>query len=148
MMDENCTEEEHQETNIAQEENQKEGGDRNIESNDNKNRYAVYQTLATSTLDLGLLTGNANQLKYIIRLGKEDDILHKTNLVLVCISIILQVIMGILITIDYFNLQLPDKKIKATRLNIAISVFAILITVINIIVSSFEPDNINETYNV
>ena len=112
MMDENCTEEEHQETNIAQENNQKEGEDRNIESDDNKNRYAVYQTLATSTLDLGLLTGNANQLKYIIRLGKKDDILHKTNLVLICISIILQVIMGILITINYFNLQLPEKRLR------------------------------------
>ena len=148
MMDENCIEEEHQETNIAQKNNQEEGEDKNIESNDNKNRYAVYQTLATSTLDLGLLTGNANQLKYIIRLGKKDDILHKTNLVLICISIILQVIMGILITINYFNLQLPDKKIKATRINIAISVLAIFITVINIIVTSFEPDDINKSYNV
>ena len=148
MMDENCTEEVHQETNIAQERKKNEGEDSNIASDEYKNRYAVYQTLATSTLDLGLLSGNANQLKYIIRLGNKDDILHKTNLVLICISIILQVIMGILITINYFNLQLPEKKIKATRINIAISVFAIVITVINIIVTSFEPDDINESYNV
>ena len=53
-----------------------------------------------------------------------------------------------IITINYFNLQLPEKKIKATRINIAISVFAILITVINIIVTSFDPDDVNDSYNV
>ncbi|XP_023238448.1 nicolin-1-like isoform X2 [Centruroides sculpturatus] len=54
------------------------------------NVYATKKSVAQGLLDVALLTANASQLKYLLRVGDRHDFFYPM-MVLVCLSIVLQV---------------------------------------------------------
>merc|ERR1719412_3097082 len=60
------------------------------------NRYATKKTIAQGMLDVALLTANASQLKYVLQLGEDKHPFYTLMLSLIIISIIFQVLVGIL----------------------------------------------------
>ena len=101
--------------------------DSNIKSK-TKNGFAISQTLAPMSLDLGLLTSNINQLRNLISKGSDDNNIYTINITLISVSIVLQTTVAILITINYFNLREARKYTNATNINTAISTISIFIS--------------------
>merc|ERR1719414_399980 len=63
------------------------------------NRYATKKTIAQGMLDVALLTANASQLKYVLQVGEDNHPFYHLMLALIILSIILQIIVGILFLI-------------------------------------------------
>merc|ERR1712141_942862 len=76
------------------------------------NRYATKKTIAQGMLDVALLTANASQLKYVLQLGVDVHPFYHLMLALIIVSIVLQVIVGILfLVIGGLNINDdPDQK--------------------------------------
>jgi len=102
------------------------------------NRYATKKTIAQGMLDVALLTANASQLKYVLQLGNSHPF-YELMLSLIVISIILQIVAGILfLVIGGLNMNdgSPNQK-TANTLNDVIVVIVFLITLINVVISGF-----------
>jgi len=103
----------------------------------NVNRYATKKTVAKGMLDIALLTANASQLKYVLQVGVEHQF-YTVLLVLIVTSIIFQVLAGILFLV-LAGLNINDTKHHKTATilnNVAVAVIFI-ITVLNVIISTF-----------
>jgi len=93
------------------------------------NRYATKKTIAQGMLDVALLTANASQLKYVLQLGDSHPF-YELMISLIVISIILQVVAGILfLVIGGLNINdgSPNQR-TADILNVVISGFGIRAT--------------------
>ena len=103
------------------------------------NRYASKQTFTQNCLNVALVTFNAKQLKKLAMLGPDEQIYYYPMVALVCMSIVLQSIMGILcVIVGRLNINVEDTyREKANSLNGGIACIALLITVINIVASAF-----------
>ncbi|XP_076345522.1 ninjurin-2-like isoform X3 [Tachypleus tridentatus] len=109
------------------------------------NSYATKKTIAQGMLDVALLTANASQLKYLLQMGERHEFYH-LMVTLISISIILQILVGALfIVIGRLNVNKEKHQPRANSLNNAITIGIFVITVDNIIISSFgmkSSDNI------
>ncbi|XP_055642868.1 ninjurin-2 isoform X1 [Toxorhynchites rutilus septentrionalis] len=110
--------------------------DRVLKSMD-ANRYATKKTIAQGMLDIALLTANASQLKYILQVGEKHEF-YTLMLVLISISIILQLIVGVLfVIIGSLNINRKPDQTAAIIINDVILVLIFLISLINVIISGF-----------
>ncbi|XP_055550257.1 ninjurin-2 isoform X1 [Wyeomyia smithii] len=110
--------------------------DRVLKSMD-ANRYATKKTIAQGMLDIALLTANASQLKYILQVGEKHEF-YTLMLTLISISIILQLVVGILfVIIGSLNINRKPEQMTAIILNDIILVLIFLISLINVIISGF-----------
>ncbi|XP_038121026.1 ninjurin-2 isoform X1 [Culex quinquefasciatus] len=110
--------------------------DRVLKSMD-ANRYATKKTIAQGMLDIALLTANASQLKYILQVGEKHEF-YTLMLTLISISIILQLIVGILfVIIGSLNINRKTDQTAAVILNDVILVLIFLLSLINVIISGF-----------
>jgi len=101
------------------------------------NSYATKKTLAKGLLDIGLLMANASQLKSLLSLGSAQDYFY-ANLVLISLSIILQIIVGvILLVLGSIEGKISDTKKTAERLNDVTVGFVFAITILNIFIAAF-----------
>ncbi|XP_073847845.1 ninjurin C isoform X3 [Musca autumnalis] len=101
------------------------------------NRYATKKTIAQGMLDIALLTANASQLKYILQVGEQHQF-YKLMLVLISLSIILQLLVGILfVIIGSLNINRKKDQTAAIILNDIIMVVVFVISVINVVISGF-----------
>lgn len=101
------------------------------------NSYATKKTLAKGLLDIGLLMANASQLKSLLSLGPSMDYYY-ANLVLISISIVLQIIVGvILLILGSKEGKTTFGKDTATRLNDVTVGFVFAITVVNVFIAAF-----------
>ncbi|XP_005188342.1 ninjurin-1 isoform X3 [Musca domestica] len=101
------------------------------------NRYATKKTIAQGMLDIALLTANASQLKYILQVGEQHQF-YKLMLVLISLSIILQLLVGILfVIIGSLNINRKTDQTAAVILNDIIMVVIFVISVINVVISGF-----------
>ncbi|XP_054082049.1 ninjurin-A isoform X5 [Zeugodacus cucurbitae] len=101
------------------------------------NRYATKKTIAQGMLDIALLTANASQLKYILQVGEQHQF-YKLMLVMISLSIILQLLVGILfVVIGSLNINRQKDQAAAVIINDIILVVIFVISVINIIISGF-----------
>jgi hypothetical protein len=100
------------------------------------NVYQQKKTLAQGMMDLALLSANANQLRYV--LGTAKNAYFFVNLSLIGLSMLLQIAVGIgLILNSRYNVKREMDICKANRINNFTVVGIFLITVVNILVSSF-----------
>uniref|UniRef100_A0A182PND6 Ninjurin a n=1 Tax=Anopheles epiroticus TaxID=199890 RepID=A0A182PND6_9DIPT len=94
------------------------------------NRYATKKTIAQGMLDIALLTANASQLKYILQVGEKHEF-YGLMLTLISISIILQVIMGVLnLSLSLMRdcrLHLPEYHRSANVINYIVTGAAVLV---------------------
>ncbi|KYB26754.1 Ninjurin-1-like Protein [Tribolium castaneum] len=106
------------------------------------NKYATKKTIAQGLLDVALLTANASQLKYVLQVGEKHEF-YVLMLTLISISIVLQVLVGLLcLTLHLMRdcrLHLADYHFSANFLNYITTIFAFVITVLNLLISCFDP---------
>ncbi|KAH8407319.1 hypothetical protein KR215_002633, partial [Drosophila sulfurigaster] len=101
------------------------------------NRYATKKTIAQGMLDIALLTANASQLKYILQVGEQHQF-YKLMLILISLSIVLQLLVGILfVVIGSLNINKQHDQTAAIILNDVILVVIFIISVVNVIISGF-----------
>merc|ERR1711983_469712 len=102
------------------------------------NRYATKKTIAQGMLDVALLTANASQLKYFLQLGENVHPFYHLMLALIIVSIVLQVIVGILfLVIGGLNINDDPDQRTADILNDVITVLVFLITLVNVVINGF-----------
>ncbi|XP_017779636.1 PREDICTED: ninjurin-2-like isoform X2 [Nicrophorus vespilloides] len=106
------------------------------------NKYATKKTIAQGLLDVALLTANASQLKYILQVGEKHEF-YTLMLTLIIISIVLQVAVGVLcLTLNLLRdcrLHIEDYHSSAQWLNYFTTTCAFFITVLNLLISCFDP---------
>ncbi|XP_033163764.1 ninjurin-2 isoform X4 [Drosophila mauritiana] len=101
------------------------------------NRYATKKTIAQGMLDIALLTANASQLKYILQVGEQHQF-YKLMLILISLSIVMQLLVGILfVVIGSLNINRQQDQTAAVILNDVILVVVFIISVVNVIISGF-----------
>ncbi|XP_045777575.1 ninjurin-2 isoform X1 [Maniola jurtina] len=101
------------------------------------NRYATKKTVAQGMLDIALLTSNASQLKYVLQVGPKHEF-YMLLLVLISISIILQLLVGLLfVAIGGLDINHEADQPSAVILNDVIVIFIFVISVTNIVISAF-----------
>ncbi|XP_045173932.1 ninjurin-2-like [Mercenaria mercenaria] len=116
---------------------EEEGEQNNEEQSFDFNTYATKKTIAKGLLDVGLLTSNASQLKTTISLGSSHEYFC-TNIVLIAISVVLQVVVGImLLIVGCIKLENMEQKNRANKLNNFIVGIVLIITVINVFITAF-----------
>ena len=103
------------------------------------NNYVLTKTVAKGLLNVALLTENAKQLKLTIQLGPDKDEFYAVTLTLVIISIVLQTAMAILgAFVGSKNINFQQNQTKATTLNRAILICAVLTVIDNILLAAFS----------
>ncbi|XP_065166761.1 ninjurin-2-like isoform X4 [Atheta coriaria] len=106
------------------------------------NKYATKKTIAQGLLDVALLTANASQLKYILQVGEKHEF-YTLMLTLIIVSIVLQVLVGLLsLSLNLLRdcrLHLEDFHASAVCLNYFTMFCAFAITVLNLLISCFDP---------
>jgi uncharacterized membrane protein len=107
------------------------------------NDYQNKKTAGTGMMDFALLITNVNQLRHIINSSDRNPFFY-VSMSLVIISIILQIIVGwYLILNSRYDVKDRDDICKANRINNKITVLIFLITVVNIILSAFELEDMS-----
>ena len=110
------------------------------------NSYATNKTITSGTMNVALLTSNANQLKVLINKEEKDRTgYYYFNFTLVCFSMVLQVAMAILammvggsnVSLESTDSEHDEKKKKMNHKNSAITMMAFLATLINILATTF-----------
>ncbi|XP_003737707.1 ninjurin-2 [Galendromus occidentalis] len=101
------------------------------------NVYATKKSIAQGMLDVALLTANASQLKYLLQVGHKHEF-YTIMVSLIATSIILQILVGAFIVIlGTVNLNREKNHVRANVLNNMVTIFIFIITVVNIVISSF-----------
>ncbi|XP_011315164.1 ninjurin-2 isoform X2 [Fopius arisanus] len=121
--------------------NPESGGTNGVKSLD-ANRYATKKTIAQGMLDIALLTANASQLKYILQVGKQHEF-YTLMLTLICVSIGLQILSGLLSL--SLNLML-DRQMEDSRNGYAVEwigrlrvALSFIVFLDNILIAAFDP---------
>ncbi|XP_015791429.1 ninjurin-2 isoform X2 [Tetranychus urticae] len=104
------------------------------------NIYATRKTVAQGMMDIALMTANASQLKFIL-INSSNHRYFAVSLSLLTISIILQIVVGIiLIFLGRWNINFRGDHRKAENANNAVLILIFLITIVNIMITSFAPN--------
>ncbi|XP_067126796.1 ninjurin-1-like isoform X2 [Centruroides vittatus] len=108
------------------------------------NVYATKKSVAQGLLDVALLTANASQLKYLLRVGDRHEFFYPM-MVLVCLSIVLQICVGVVILVkSRFSINDVDRQPSAERLNDALVWLIFATTVVNAFLSVFGIEPVAE----
>ncbi|KAF7988373.1 hypothetical protein HCN44_000946 [Aphidius gifuensis] len=112
------------------------GGINQVKSLD-ANRYATKKTIAQGMLDIALLTANASQLKYILQVGRQHEF-YTLMLTLICLSIGLQAVIGILfIIVGGLDINRRRDQWAADIINDIILIGVFIISLTNVVISGF-----------
>lgn len=103
----------------------------------NLNHYATKKSVAESMLDVALFLSNATRLKAVLEVGPSASY-YTTLVALLSISLLLQVVIGILlVVIARLNLNEVEKQWKLNRLNNAATTLVFITVVINVFITAF-----------
>ncbi|ODM93562.1 Ninjurin-1 [Orchesella cincta] len=102
------------------------------------NSYATKKTLGQGALDLALLAANISKLTTVLDRKKKDGVYYVLT-VIICLSIGLQLIVGVLMgVIGKMDLKTEQQRKVANILNNIITVMVSVICVINIVLSVID----------
>lgn len=113
------------------------------------NRYATQKTIAAGTMNIALLTSNANHLKVLFNKDEKDhNGYYYFVIVLICLSMLLQVVMAVLammvggsnVCLESTDNDQDEAKRKIQNKNSVTTILAVLATLINILASTFYGD--------
>ncbi|XP_058844413.1 ninjurin-1-like [Acipenser ruthenus] len=103
----------------------------------NMNHYANKKSAAESMLDIALLMANASQLKAVVEQGPSFSF-YVPIVVLISISLILQVVVGVLlIVIVKYDLNDENRQARLDLLNNIATGLVFIIVVVNIFITAF-----------
>jgi hypothetical protein len=108
------------------------------------NDFATKKTVAKGLMDVALLSTNTSQLKVCLQLGPERQEFYYLLMMMLSISIILQTVIAVLliylgksnITSEGSHVMSPKQK-RCKDMNDAATVIVLVITFLNVIISSF-----------
>ncbi|XP_011315166.1 ninjurin-2 isoform X4 [Fopius arisanus] len=125
-----------------------ENGNLNTVKSLDANRYATKKTIAQGMLDIALLTANASQLKYILQVGKQHEF-YTLMLTLICVSIGLQAIVGLLfIAVGGLDINRRRDQWAANIINDVILIGVFIISLTNVVISGFGMEFSNKPREV
>ncbi|XP_055015805.1 ninjurin-1 isoform X2 [Boleophthalmus pectinirostris] len=113
------------------------------------NHYATKKSAAQSMLDVALLMANSSQLKTVLYVGPQYRF-YIPLIVLLCLSITLQVLVGLLLVfIVKYDLNDRRKHAKLDRLNNTATVFVFFTVLINIFITAlgFESYSVSMSHS-
>lgn len=100
--------------------------------------YQHKKTIAQGMMDLALFSANANQLRTVLQSDETVFAYYYFSLTFILLSIVLQIAVGVgLIWNGHFNVNNKEDIHKANRINNLTVIGIFMITVINIMISSF-----------
>ncbi|XP_073743043.1 ninjurin-2 isoform X1 [Callorhinus ursinus] len=103
----------------------------------NLNHYATKKSVAESMLDVALFMSNATRLKAVLEQGPSSHY-YTTLVTLISISLLLQVVIGILlVVIARLNLNEVRKQWQLNQLNNAATILVLITVVINVFITAF-----------
>ncbi|KAM8803937.1 ninjurin-2-like isoform 1-T2 [Rhynchonycteris naso] len=103
----------------------------------NLNHYATKKSVAESMLDMALFMSNAMRLKTVLEQGPSSQY-YAALITLISISLLLQVIIGILLAvIARLNLNEVEKQWRLNQLNNAATILVFITVVINVFITAF-----------
>ncbi|XP_037702135.1 ninjurin-2 isoform X2 [Choloepus didactylus] len=103
----------------------------------NLNHYATKKSVAESMLDVALFMSNATRLKAVLEQGPSSHY-YTTLLSLISVSLLLQVVIGILlVVIARLNLNEVEKQWRLNQLNNAATTLVFITVVINVFITAF-----------
>ncbi|XP_044612276.1 ninjurin-2 isoform X1 [Equus asinus] len=103
----------------------------------NLNHYATKKSVAESMLDAALFMTNATRLKAVLEQGPSSNY-YSTLVTLISISLLLQVVIGILlVVIARLNLNEVEKQWRLNQLNNAATTLIFITVVINVFITAF-----------
>ncbi|EPQ07588.1 Ninjurin-2 [Myotis brandtii] len=103
----------------------------------NLNHYATKKSVAESMLDVALFMSNAMRLKTVLEQGPSSQY-YATLITLISISLLLQVVIGILlVVIARLNLNEVEKQWQLNQLNNAATILVFITVVINVFITAF-----------
>ena len=111
------------------------------------NKYATIKTVGITSLNLALLTSNGSHLKHVVMQGPNAQHFYPLMVCLLSFAIILEVamvIMTIIVGTHDINKESPNRT-KIEQTNTAVTVMAVFITVIDILVATFETEHMIPT---
>nr|CAH0101148.1 unnamed protein product [Daphnia galeata] len=124
------------------------GGNENEGFNNEKSNisYTAKKNFSQGMMDIALLTANASQLRYVMR-SQYWDFHHKMNIALICISIALQIIAGVLLVcVSRKDYKRKDVSERTKIMNDVVVIFIFGITFVNIFIATFGIDDERTTY--
>ncbi|KAM9229378.1 LOW QUALITY PROTEIN: ninjurin-2 [Dugong dugon] len=99
--------------------------------------HATKKSVAESVLDVALFMSNATRLKVVLEQGPSSHC-YITLITLISISLLLQVVIGILlVVIARLNLNEVEKQWRLNQLNNAATTLVFMTVVINIFITAF-----------
>jgi len=105
------------------------------------NRYATKKTIAQGMLDVALLTANASQLRYVLQVGDRHEF-YTLMVALISISIILQVVIGVLsLSLNLLRdcrLHKDEYSRSANGINYTTLAMVFVITTTNVMIAAFD----------
>ncbi|KAK4015663.1 hypothetical protein OUZ56_030637 [Daphnia magna] len=115
--------------------------------NNNRNiNYTTKKNFSQGMMDIALLTANASQLRYVMR-SPYWDFYHKLNITLICISIALQIIAGILLVcVSRKDYKRKDVREGTRIMNDVVVILIFAITFVNIFIATFGIDDERTTF--
>ncbi|XP_054433045.1 ninjurin-2 [Pteronotus mesoamericanus] len=103
----------------------------------NLNHYATKKSMVGSMLDVALFLSNAMRLKTVLGHGPSSQY-YATLITLISISLLLQVVIGILLVITArLNLNEVEKQWRINQLNDAATALVFLTVVLNVFITAF-----------
>ncbi|XP_017843968.1 ninjurin-1 isoform X3 [Drosophila busckii] len=103
------------------------------------NAYQHKKTLAQGMMDLALLSANANQLRYVLETSTAHPYFYP-SLIFISLSIIFQIAVGVgLIWNGRYNIKDEKEICRANKINNYTVIGIFIVTVVNVLISSFGP---------
>ncbi|XP_038295306.1 ninjurin-2 isoform X2 [Canis lupus familiaris] len=103
----------------------------------NLNHYATKKSVAESMLDVALFMSNAMRLKAVLEQGPSSHY-YTTLVTLISISLLLQVVIGILlVVIAQLNLNEVEKQWQLNQLNNTATTLVFITVVVNVFITAF-----------
>ena len=102
------------------------------------NEYATHKTVGKGLLSISLMTSNANQLKYLVSQGSENNQFYIASFILIIASILLQTSIAIVAVISgKENINFECCQPNATKYNKALVIMSVLTIIVNVLITSF-----------
>jgi len=109
--------------------------------------YYKHKHWASNFLNVTLLFHNGRELKMLARMPEDNrDKFWSGCILMVCISILLQIAVGILLTIgSFYKVRLVKELKTATRISNIVTVLVLTTTIIDVLLVSFNYDTFDPT---
>ncbi|XP_053663724.1 ninjurin-A-like [Anopheles marshallii] len=100
--------------------------------------FVQKKSFAQNMMDIALLSANTNQLRYVIDLGEKHPY-YMTSLLLICVSLVMQIVVGLsMVYLNRYNMKDKKEMKAASHMNNLSVAGVFLVTLVNVFISTFN----------